>query len=126
MLASIALAVVTLRLGLALRRARRSRLRRSGAAVMRHVRIARPTVAMLLAGFAAGPISAVWLRGWDAFSTAHAWVALLAITLFSATAVLGHRLHRGLGRPVEAHALLGLLAVLAAAAALGTGFVLLP
>ena len=92
----------------------------------RHTRLARPTLVMLLVGFAAGPVSAVWLRGWDPFRTAHAWVALTAIGLFLAAGVLGHRLERGISRALDTHALLGLLAVLAAAAAFGTGFVLLP
>lgn len=126
MIASIGLAILTLRVGLRLRRKRRARQPRSPAELRRHVRLAKPTVALLGIGFVTGPASAVWLRGWGAFETVHAWVAVVAISLFAAVATLGLRLENGRGRAVEAHALLGVLAVFAAAAALGTGFVLLP
>lgn len=126
MTASLVLALLTLRAGLRLRRARRLGLRRQAADVRRHLRLAKPAMAMILIGFAGGPVSAVWLRGWDAFRTAHAWIALTAVVLFVATAVLGRRLEKGRSRPVEAHARLALLATLAAAGAFVAGFVLLP
>ena len=126
MIASLALAILTLRAGLRLRRARRLGLRRKAADLQRHLRLAKPAVAMILLGFAGGPVSAVWLRGWDAFHTFHAWIAMTAVALYVATAVLGRRLERGRGRPVEAHARLALLATFAAAAAFVAGFVLLP
>lgn len=126
MTASLALALLTLRAGLRLRRARRLGLRRRAADLQRHLRLAKPAVAMILVGSAGGPISAVWLRGWDAFRTAHSWIALTALCLFVATAVLGRRLEQGRGRPVEAHARLALLATFAAAGAFIAGFVLLP
>jgi hypothetical protein len=47
MLASLALAAATLRAGLALRRARRLGQRRSAAAYRRHIRLAKPTLAMV-------------------------------------------------------------------------------
>ena len=126
MTASLLLALLALRAGLRLRRARLLGVRRKAADLQRHLRLAKPAVAMLLVGFAGGPVSAVWLRGWDAFRTAHAWIALTAVGLVVATAVLGRRLEQGLGRPVEAHARLALLATFAAAAAFVAGFVLLP
>ncbi len=126
MTVSLALALLTLRAGLRLRSARRLGVPRSRDDLRRHLRLAKPAVAMLVLGFAAGPVSAVWLRGWDAFHTAHAWVAAGTLGLFVATAVLGRRLEQGRSRAVDAHAALALVATLAAAAALGTGFVLLP
>lgn len=127
MLLSLAVAFAALRAGLRLRSARLRRAPRPRDAVPRHVRRAKPAVAMLALGFLAGPVSAWWLRGWEPFGTAHAWVGTLAMALFAATAALGWRLERGAARPlVEAHAWLALAASLAAAAALGTGFVLLP
>ncbi len=80
----------------------------------------------MLAGFAAGPASMAWLRGERPFGTAHALAGCVAAVLFVATAILGRRLERGTGRPVDAHALLGVLALLAAAVAAVAGFVLLP
>ncbi len=68
----------------------------------------------------------VLLRGESAFSTAHAAVATLALLFLLACAFLGHRLEGGAQAARETHAIVGTLALLAAAAALGTGFVLLP
>jgi hypothetical protein len=126
MLASIALAGLTLRAGLALRRARLGRTPRDPALRRRHLRIAKPAVALVLAGFVAGPVSAVWLRGWDAFETFHGVLGLAVAALFLAAAVIGRRLERGRSRAFEAHARLGALAVLGALVAAVAGFVLLP
>jgi hypothetical protein len=148
MLGSLALAFLTLRAGLALRRARRLGHARSAAAYRRHLRLAKPTLLCVAVGFAAGIASSVGLRGWDAFGTAHGGVAVAALAAFLATGALGRRLERasaarseptrGLAsreenevttarsRAVEWHARLAALAVLLAAAAIGTGFVLLP
>ena len=126
MLASLGLAGLTLRAGLRLRSARRRGARRSGADYRAHLRLARPTVWMLVLGFAGGPLSAVWLRGYEPLRTAHALAGGVALALFVATGVLGHLLQRRRSRAVEAHALLALAACVAAAAAFGTGFVLLP
>lgn len=71
-------------------------------------------------------MSMILLRGNAAFTTAHAAAAALALLLFVATGALGRRLEHGTLSAREAHAILGTLALLAAVAALGTGFVLLP
>ena len=126
MVIALALAALALRLGLNLRRARLRGLRREAASRRRHLRLAKTALVMLLLGFAAGPASAVWLRGWEAFATAHSAVAGTALALFGATGWLGWRLERGRSRARDAHALLGVLSTLVAAAAVGTGFVLLP
>jgi hypothetical protein len=126
MLVSLALAALTLRAGLALRRARRLGQRRSAAAYRRHLALAKPTLWCVALGFAGGLASALWLRGWDALATAHGWIAVAALAAFLATGALGHRLERGDRGPVEWHARLAALSVLLAAAAIGTGFVLLP
>jgi hypothetical protein len=68
----------------------------------------------------------VWLREREAFETAHAWLGSATLALFAATALLGRRLERGRGRPLDAHALCGLLAALLAFATAVAGFVLLP
>jgi len=126
MLGSLTLVALTLRAGLALRRARRLGQRRSAAHYRRHLRLAKPTLLCVTLGFAAGIASSVGLRGWDALHTAHGAVAVAALALFLTTGALGRRLERGKSRAVEWHARLALLAVLLAAAALGTGLVLLP
>jgi hypothetical protein len=126
MLASLALAAATLRAGLRLRAGRRRGAPGLAEARRRHLRLAKRCLPMLLAGFIAGPASAVWLRGWDAFATLHSWIAIVALLLFAATGWLGRRLERGALRWRDIHARLAIAALLAGAAALGTGFVLLP
>ena len=126
MLGSLTLAAATLRAGLALRRGRRLGQRRSAAAYRRHVRLAKPTLLCVTLGFAGGITSSLLLRGWQAFATAHGAIAVVALAAFLATGALGWRLEHGRSRAVEWHARLAALAVLLAAAALGTGLVLLP
>lgn len=126
MLVSIALAVLTLRAGLALRRARLGRAPRSPELRRRHLRLAKPAVVLVLIGFVGGPVSAIWLRGWEPFTSFHGLLGLAVALLFAAAALLGRRLERGRSRAFEAHARLGALAVLGAAIAAVAGFVLLP
>jgi hypothetical protein len=126
MVLALALCALALRAGLTLRRARLGLARRTPALRRRHLRVAKPAVALLLCGFAGGPASALWLRDWTPFGTFHAWLGLLAAGLFAAAAVLGHRIEGGRSRAFDRHALLGGLAVLAAAVAAVAGLVLLP
>ena len=120
------LAVLTLRAGLALRRARQRRGPRDPRLRRRHLRLAKPAVVLVLAGFVGGPISAVALRDWQAFGSFHGLLGLVVAALFLAAAVLGHRIERGHASAFGAHAWLGALAVLGAALAAVAGFVLLP
>jgi hypothetical protein len=126
MLLALALAAQALRSGLALRTARRRGRPPRPAERRAHLRVAKPAALLLLVGLPLGPLSAVWLRGLDAFGTLHAAVALLAAALFAAAAWLGHALEHGAVARREAHAAVALAAVLAGAAAFATGFVLLP
>jgi len=125
----LALALLALRPALRLRRARQAGARREPGLLRRHLRLARPAVVLLLAGFAGGPASAFWLRGWTPFERAHGWIGAAAFVLFAAAGALGWRLQRGRDRRPgarELHGWLGLAAVLAAAVASVAGFVLLP
>ncbi len=126
MVGSILLAVAALRAGLALRRSRRGLARRDPAQRRRHLRLSKPAVWLILVGFAGGPLSMALFRGREPFGTVHAWLGVAAAGCFAATAVLGWRLEHGRGRAHDGHALLGALAVLAAAVAAVAGFVLLP
>jgi hypothetical protein len=123
---ALGLATLALRSGLALRRARRRGERRRPEARRRHLRRAKPAVALLALGWVGGPLSMWALRGRAPFETAHAWAGTFALALFLVAAWLGRRLERGRGRPHEAHALAAALALLAAGVAAGTGLVLLP
>ena len=127
MLTSLALALLALRAGLALRSARRRGARREGRVFARHLRLAKLAVTLLPFGFAAGIASAVLLRGWDALGSAHGWISSATLALFLSAAFVGRRLERRApGAAPDTHALLALLAALCAAASLFTGFVLLP
>jgi hypothetical protein len=129
MLATLALALLTLRAGLALRRARRLGLQRDGRTLAKHLRLAKLAITLLPIGYAAGLASALWLRGWDALASAHGRIASVTLALFLTAAYAGRKLERkqagALATP-DTHALLAVLAALGAAASLFTGFVLLP
>ncbi len=126
MVASLGVVALALRAGLRLRRARFGREPRTPDLLRAHLRFAKPAIALVFVGFLSGPISAAWLRGWTPFATFHAWLGVLAAALFIAAAILGRRLEQHRGRPVDAHAILAGLAVLAAAVAVVAGLVLLP
>jgi len=126
MIASVVLAVAALRAGLAIRRAREAKCAPRPGSRQRHLRLAKPAVVLVAIGFVAGPVSAVWLRGWESFATFHSAVGVLVVMLFGAAAVYGYRLARGEQRARQLHALFGGLAVLASLLAAVAGFVLLP
>jgi hypothetical protein len=126
MIASLGVVALALRAGLRLRRARFGSEPRTPEMLRAHLRFAKPAVALVCVGFAAGPISVAWLRDWVPFSSFHAWLGVLASGLFVAVAILGHRLEQHRGRPLAAHAILAGLAVLFAAVAVVAGLVLLP
>jgi hypothetical protein len=126
MAVSIVWALAALRSGLALRTGRRLRRPRTGNEVRRHLRLAKPAVTLIAIGFTGGPASMFWLRGRVPFDTLHAWAGTTALALFLTAAWLGRRLERGHGRPLDAHALAALLAVLVAGVAVVAGLVLLP
>jgi hypothetical protein len=126
MLLSIGLALLTLRAGLILRRARLGRAPRDPSLRRRHLRLAKPAVALVLIGFLGGPISAVWLRGWEPFHSFHGVLGLAVASFFTAAWWMGRQLERGRASARNVHAWLGALAVLGAAVAAVAGFVLLP
>ena len=126
MAATVATLLLALRAGLAVRRARLGARPRSPALRRRHLRLAKAGVTAAALGFVGGPASMVWLRGREPFDTVHGLLGGLALLLFATTAVLGRRLERARGNPRTAHALCGLLAILAACAAAMAGLVLLP
>lgn len=126
MLAALLLVGLTLRAGLALRRARQGRAPRSARLRSRHLRLAKPAVALLWLGALLGPLSSVWLRGWEPLHSFHGALGVLVALLFGTTAALGHRLETGRSRAFDAHALLGAISFLLAGLAALAGFVLLP
>jgi hypothetical protein len=109
-----------------MRRSRRFRTRRPPGLREKHLAIAKPAVAAVALGFISGPISSLWLRDWEPLRTFHGWIGISAALLFIAAMLIGRRLEHGRSRAFDAHALLGLLAMLAALVAFVAGFVLLP
>lgn len=123
---AIAVAALAARSGLRMRRARRLGTARDRGDRSRHLRTAKLAVVLVVFGAAGGPLSMALLRGKAPFGTAHAFAGLLALAFYVAAAWLGRRLEHGRGRPLDAHALVALLALLASGLAAITGFVLLP
>jgi hypothetical protein len=126
MTAAVLACGLVLRSGMAMRRSRRFRTRRTPGLRERHLALAKPAVAAVVLGFIGGPISSLWLREWEPLRTFHGWIGIAAAALFIAAMLLGRRLEHGRSRAFDAHALLGLIAMLAALVAFVAGFVLLP
>jgi len=126
MVLSLLLAGMALRLGLQIRRSRGARKPPPRGARAAHLRIAKPAVALLAVGFVAGPVSAIWLRGWEPIGTFHGVIGIVAAGLFGFAAWHGRRLEQGDASARAAHAWLAALALLAAGVAAIAGFVLLP
>lgn len=126
MVLALSLAAGAARTGLHLRRSRLGFERRRAGARARHLRLARTAVALVLLGAAGGGASMVWLRGRELLDTFHGFAGLTAAALFALAAWLGRRLAGGHAPSRGPHAASALLALLAAAAAAVSGFVLLP
>lgn len=133
MVVSLVLALLALRTGLLLRRARLRKLPAPANTRPAHLRLAKLAVAMLLVGFAAGPPSAWLLRGWTPFTSFHGVAGGVAGALFLAAALKGRSLERGPARggagdprSRDVHALLALLATAVGAMAAFAGFERLP
>jgi hypothetical protein len=126
MIVALGLAWLALRSGGELRRLRATRRRGLVEARMRHLRRAKPAVAMLLGGFVLGPLSSYFLRDWTPFQTFHALAGTLTIALFALAARYGRQLEQGLRRVRATHLGLVLAAMLCGAVAAMSGFVLLP
>jgi hypothetical protein len=125
------LALISLRSGMGMRRARQQK--RSGRAALRrsHLRLVKITVPWIVVGFAAGPLARWWVQGETPFQTAHAWIGLTAVVLWSTTATVGHMLEIGAkrftsDRARDIHAVLSFTAVLLSAVAGIFGYSLLP
>jgi hypothetical protein len=122
----LALAAAAFRAGLSLRRARLARRPPPAGARRRHLRVAKPAVALICVGFAAGLASAVWLRGMTPLASFHGLLGVGALALFVATWRQGTRLERGDASVRNLHAQLGAGALLVAVAAALAGFAILP
>jgi hypothetical protein len=126
MVGGIVLAVLALRAGVEVRRARARGAGRIADLRRRHLGLAKLAVPVLLLGFVGGPLSMAWLRDREAFGTLHGALGVVVAALFVATAVWGRRVEQGRLDAATLHGRLALVAVIGAAAAAVAGFVLLP
>jgi hypothetical protein len=123
MLAVLALGLVVLLEGLAIRRARVLRQRYDS---RRHRRLARWFVALAVIGFGSGLFSMAVLRGKPMFGSVHAWLTSTALVGFLAAAALGFQLERNPRSPLrDVHVALGSLGLLLAFGAAVAGFAIL-
>ena len=126
MIVSLLLAWLALRSGSQLRSLRARRGRGLVELRQRHLRLAKPAVALIVVGFLLGPLSSYFLRDWTPFQTFHALAGSLAVALFLAAARYGSQLEIGLRGARVPHLRFVLAAMLCAAVAAISGFVLLP
>jgi hypothetical protein len=125
MSALLATALLVLREGLAIRRARIAARRVDS---RRHRRLGRLAVPLLIAGFATGIASMAWLRpGEPLADSVHFRLAIPAILGFAAGGWLGLRLEKGAGPQVRRlHAWLGAVGLLLGLATGAAGMAILP
>jgi hypothetical protein len=126
MVGGIVLAVLALRAGVEVRRARARGHGRIPDLRRRHLRLAKLAVPVVLVGFVAGPVSMALLRSRAPFGTLHAVLGSVVAALFLAAAVWGRQVERGRLDAAALHGRLALAAVIGAGAAAIAGFVLLP
>jgi hypothetical protein len=123
MLAVLALGLIVLLEGLAIRRARVLRKRFDS---RRHRRLARWFVALVVVGFGSGLFSMAVLRGKPMFGSVHAGLTSAALVAFLAAATLGFQLERNPRSALrDPHVLLGSAGLLLAFAAAVAGFAIL-
>lgn len=126
MVASIAFALATARLGLEIRR-RRAKGRAPGHALRaRHLRLGRITVTMIVVGFLAGPPSMLYLRERAWLDSFHAVLGVIVLGLFLWTGWSGRALARGDEQARDVHRIAAASAIATALASSVAGFTLLP
>ena len=126
MLASLALAVATARLGLEIRRRRAAGRPVGGVLRERHLRFGRGAVALVLVGFGLGALSMVVLRDRAAFDSFHGILGIVVCGLFAWTGHSGRALAGGDASSRGLHRGLAAASIGAALLSAIAGFVLLP
>lgn len=126
MVATLAMALATARLGLEIRR-RRASGRPVGAALRaRHLRFGRRTIVAVGVGFGLGPLSMVLLRDRPLLDSFHGILGLIVLGLFAWTGWSGRALARGDLEAREIHRIAAAASLAAALLSAVAGFVLLP
>jgi hypothetical protein len=126
MVGTIALALATARLGLAIRR-RRAAGEPPGAELRgRHLRLGRVTLYCVAIGFVLGPLSMYGLRGQAVFDSFHGILGLAVAFLFAWTGWSGRALSRGDKEARVVHRFAASSAIALSMLSAVVGFVLLP
>ena len=126
MLTSIAAAFATARLGLAIRRLRRSGQPVGAGLRGRHLRLGKLSLIGIGIGFAVGPVSMVFLRDRPAFESFHSMLGMIVLGLFAWTGWSGRALARGRKDAREIHRIAAASSLAAALFSAVAGFILLP
>ena len=126
MLATLALAVATARLGLEIRRRRAAGQPVGPALRARHLRFGRTAIALVLIGFGLGALSMVALRDRAAFDSLHGILGIVVCGLFAWTGHSGRALARGDAASRGLHRGVAAASIGAALLSAVAGFVLLP
>jgi hypothetical protein len=126
MVIALAAAVATARLGLEIRRRRRTGDGVPRALRDRHLRLGRATLAMVAAGFVAGPVSMFWLRDRSPFDSWHGILGIVVVGLFGWTGWSGRALARGDRDARDVHRIAAAASVAVSMLSAIAGFVLLP
>lgn len=126
MLTSLAMAVGTARLGLAIRRRRLAGQPIGADLRRRHLWLGKVSLAAIAAGFSIGPISMIWLRDRPAFDSFHSILGLIVLGLFAWTGWSGRALSRGSGEARDIHRIAAASSLAVAFVSAVAGFILLP
>ncbi len=126
MVVSVALALVTARLGLEIRKRRAAGRVVGGDLRRRHLRLGKAAILCVLVGFALGPSSMMWLRDRPALDSLHGILGIIVTGLFVWTGLSGRALARGDQAARGLHRLVAAASIGAAMLAAVAGFVLLP
>jgi hypothetical protein len=126
MVASLALALATARLGIRIRRRRQTGRPVGGTLRGRHLRLGRLAVTLVAIGAVLGPVSMAGLRGRPVFDSFHGVLGLVVTGLFLWTGYSGRALAKGDQAARGLHRLVAAAAIAAALLEAVAGFVLLP
>ena len=126
MVASLAIAIATARLGLIIRRRRAKREKVDRALRDRHLRLGKTAITMIAVGFVSGPLSMLFFRQREWLDSFHSILGIIVLGLFAWTGWSGRALARGNRDARDIHRIAAAGAIGFAFVAAVAGFVLLP
>ena len=126
MVASLVLAIATARLGLEIRRRRRTGRSPGKELRRRHLRAGKRALAMITVGFLLGPMSMFFFRDRSPFDSFHGIVGVIVLGLFLWTGWSGRALAAGDPEARAIHRIAAASSIAAAMFSVVAGFILLP